>query len=108
MICDLSHLHNETENVGVVVEQDTLCNICLELAGTAVHDTASKIILFLSKELTINVDFLGWKFHCGRMVALDTAKHESIGENAKLSESLLARTLVTKLLNRIQQLLVEH
>jgi hypothetical protein len=61
MICNLSHLHNKTENVGVVVEQDTLCYVRLELAGTVVHDTASEVILFLSKELTINAYFLGWK-----------------------------------------------
>jgi hypothetical protein len=107
MICDLSHLHNETENVGVVVEQDTLCNVCLELAGTVVHDTASKVVLFLSKELTVDVNFLGWEFHRRGMIALDTTKHESISENSKLSKRFLARTLIAKLLNGIQQFLIE-
>ena len=41
------------------------------------------------------------------MVTLDTTKHESISENTKLSEGLLARTLVAELLNGIQQLLIE-
>ena len=107
MICDLSHLHNETENVGVVVEQDTLCDVCLESAGAVVHDTASKVVLFLSKELAVDVDFLGWEFHRRGMIALDTTKHESISENSKLSERFLPRTLIAKLLNGIQQFLIK-
>ena len=36
------------------------------------------------------------------MVALDTTKHESVGENTKLSESLFARAFITKFLNGVQ------
>lgn len=60
MICDLTHLHDKTEDVGIVVEENTLSNICLELSGTAVHDAASEVILFLAKELTVNIDLLRW------------------------------------------------
>ena len=35
------------------------------------------------------------------MVTLDTTKHEPVGENAKLAESLFAGTLVAKLLNGV-------
>jgi hypothetical protein len=58
MICDLTHLHDKTKDVGIVVEKNTLSNVCLELSSTAVHDTASKVILFLAEELTINIDLL--------------------------------------------------
>jgi hypothetical protein len=63
VICDLSHLHNETEDVGVVVEKDPLCDIGLEFPGTIVHDTTSKVILLFTEELTINIDLLGRKLH---------------------------------------------
>lgn len=41
------------------------------------------------------------------MITLDATKHESISENTKFSEGLLARTPVAELLNGIQQLLIE-
>lgn len=63
MICDLTHLHNETKYVGIIVQENTLSNVRLELAGTVIHDATSKVILFLPKELSINVYFLGGEFH---------------------------------------------
>ena len=63
MICDLAHLHNETKNICIVVQDNTLSNVGFELTGTAVHNATSEVILFLPKELTINVDFLGGEFH---------------------------------------------
>jgi hypothetical protein len=107
MICDLAHLHNETEDVGIVVEKNALRDIGLKLSSTTVHNTTSKVVLFLAKELTIDVDFLGWQLHSGRVVTLDTTKHKAIGQDPKLLECLCSWTLVAKLLNRVEQLLVE-
>ena len=58
MICHLAHLHDKTEDIGIVVEENTLSNVCLELPGTAVHNAASEVILFLAEELTVNIDLL--------------------------------------------------
>jgi hypothetical protein len=41
------------------------------------------------------------------MIALDTTKHKAICEDAKLSESLFAWSLIPKFLDWIQQFLVE-
>ena len=63
MVSDLSHLHDETEDVRVVVKQNTLGNIGLELSGTVIHDTSSEVVLFFTKELAVNIDLFGRKFH---------------------------------------------
>jgi hypothetical protein len=108
MVSDLSHLHDETEDVGVVVKQNALGNIGLELSGTAVHDTSSEVVLFFTKELAVNIDLFGRKFHRRRMVTLDTTKHEAVRQDSQLSECLFSRALVAEFLNRIEQLLVEN
>jgi len=64
MVSDLTHLHNQTEDVGVIVEQNTLSDVCFELSGTVVHDTTSEIVLLFAKELTVDIDLLSWQFHC--------------------------------------------
>jgi hypothetical protein len=107
VIRNLTHLHNETEDIGIVVEKNTLSDIGLKLSSTAVHNTTSKVILFLTKELTIDVDFLCWQLHSGRVVTLDTAKHKAISQDSKLLEGLCSWTFVAKLLNGIEQLLIE-
>ena len=65
MISNLAHLHDQTKNVGVIVEHDTLCDICFKFAIALIHDAASKIILFLPKELSINIDLLCRQLHRG-------------------------------------------
>lgn len=42
------------------------------------------------------------------MVPLDATKHKSVGEDSKLSKSLLSWSVVAELLDWIQQLLVEN
>jgi hypothetical protein len=107
MIGNLSHLHNKTEDVGIIVEKDTLSNIGVELAIAVVHDTTSEIVFFLAEELTVDIDFLCGQLHGTRLIALDAPKHEAIGKNTKLAEGLLARPFVSIFLDRIEEFLVE-
>jgi hypothetical protein len=108
MVSDLTHLHDKTEDVGIIVEKDTLSDIGLELAGTTVHDAACEIILLLTKELSINVDLLGWKLHRRGMITLDTTKHEAISEDSKLLESFSSRSFVAEFLDRVEKFLIEN
>jgi len=64
MIGHLTHLHDETENVGVVIEQNTLGDIGLKLSGAVIHNATCKIVLLLAEELSINIDLLSRQFHC--------------------------------------------
>ena len=107
MIGNLSHLHDQSEDVGIVVEQNTLGDIGLELAGSAVHNTAGKVIFLLAEELTVNIDLLGRKLHGRRVITLDATKHETASEDSKLAEGLLTRTCITECLNWVEELLVK-
>jgi len=107
MIGDLAHLHDETEDVGIVIQQHALCDISLELASTIRHDAAGKVVLFLAEKFAVNVDLLGRKLHGGGVVNLDTTEHEAVGEETELRKGFLALADVTILLDWIEQLLVE-
>lgn len=107
MIGDLAHLHDETEDVGIVVQQHALCDISLELTSTIRHDAAGKVVLFLAEKFAINVDLLGRKLHGGRVVNLDATEHEAVGEETELLKCFLALADVSILLDWIEQLLVE-
>lgn len=54
VICHLAHLHNETENVGVVVQHDTSTNICIELPSGVRHDAGGKVTLDLAEEFIMD------------------------------------------------------
>lgn len=64
MVSDLTHLHNQTEDVGVIVEQNTLRDVCFELSSTVIHDTTGEVILLFAEELAVDIDLLSWQFHC--------------------------------------------
>jgi len=108
MIGDLTHLHDKSEDIGIIVEKNTLSDVGLELAGTAVHDTACEIILFLTKELTIDVDFFGWQLHGRGMITLDATKHEAICQDSKLLKGICSRSFVAELLNWVEEFLIEN
>jgi hypothetical protein len=108
MICNLSHLHDETKDVGVVVQKNTLGDVSVKLALAAGHDTVGKIVLFFSKELSVNVYFLDWKLHRVGMILLETTQHDAVSHQSQLLEGLMARTTVAKLLNGVEKLLVEN
>lgn len=40
MVCDLAHLHDQAEDVGIVVQHDTTADICIKLSGGIGHDAA--------------------------------------------------------------------
>lgn len=52
----LSHLHNQSENVGIVVEHHTSANVGVELARRVGHDTAGEIMFDLAEELVMDGD----------------------------------------------------
>lgn len=60
VIRNLSHLHNKTEDVGIVVEQDTLSDVGVEVALAVGHDTVGKVVLCFTKELAVNINLLDW------------------------------------------------
>jgi len=107
MISDLTHLHDETKDIGIVVEKNTLSDVCIEFALIVVHDTACKIVLLETEKLPINIDLLCRKFHSRRMITLDTTKHESISEDTKLLERLSSGSSIAELLDGIEKFLVE-
>jgi hypothetical protein len=102
MVRYLAHLHNETEDVRIVIEKDALSDVRLEFPSAIIHNTASKIVFFLAEKLAINVDLFGRQFHSGRVITLDTTKHEPICEDSELAESFFARPLIAILLDWVQ------
>lgn len=53
VVGDLAHLHDETEDVGVVVQHDTAAHVGIELSSGAGHDALGKISLDLAKEFVV-------------------------------------------------------
>ena len=53
VVGDQTHLHDETEDVGVVVQHDTTAHVGIELSSRAGHDALGKISLDLAKEFVV-------------------------------------------------------
>lgn len=54
MIRDLPHLHDQTEDIGVVIEHDTPADVGVKLAGRVSHDTAGEIMFNLAEKFIMN------------------------------------------------------
>ena len=76
----MTHLHDEAENVRVVVEHDTTTHVGIKLTGGVGHDAGRKVSFDLAEELIVNDHFLRWKFHGSSMITLHTSQHNSIGD----------------------------
>lgn len=79
MVGNLTHLHDQSEDVGVVVQQNTLGDIGLEFASAVVHNAACKVVLLFAEEFAIDINLLGWELHRGGVVCLDSTEHETVG-----------------------------
>jgi hypothetical protein len=62
VICDLSHLHDQTENVGVVVKHHTSADVGIKLARSVGHDTPGEIMFDLAEELVVDGDAGGGNY----------------------------------------------
>lgn len=56
MVGDLTHLHDETENVGVVVQHDAAAHVSIELPSGVGHDALGEISFDLAKEFVVQDD----------------------------------------------------
>lgn len=52
----LSHLHDETENIGIIVQHDTSTDVGVKLPTRVGHDTAGEIMFDLAKEFIVYGD----------------------------------------------------
>lgn len=53
MICDLAHLHDQTEDIGVIVEHDTTRDIGIKLASCVRHDARGEITFDFPEEFVM-------------------------------------------------------
>lgn len=51
VVGDLAHLHDQPEDIGVVVEHDTAADVGVELPGCVAHDTAGEVLFDLAEKL---------------------------------------------------------
>lgn len=56
MISNLTHLHDETKDVGVVVQHDTLAHIGIKPSSRVSHDTVGEVTFNLAEELVVQDD----------------------------------------------------
>jgi hypothetical protein len=108
MICDLTHLHNETEDVGIIVEHYTSSNVGLELAVGVGHDAAGKVMFLDAKELIVDPNVLGRKLHGCSVITLHPSKHEAICQELELIKCLLSRSSMAMCLDWVQELMIEN
>lgn len=52
----LPHLHDQTENVGVIIEHDTSANVGVKLTRGVGHDTTREIMFDLAEEFIMDSD----------------------------------------------------
>jgi hypothetical protein len=52
----LPHLHDQTKNVGVVVEHYTSADVGVKLARSVCHDTTGEIVFDLAEKLIVDGD----------------------------------------------------
>jgi hypothetical protein len=62
MVCYLSHLHDQTEDVGVIVKHDTTANIGIELSIGVGHDTGREVTFDFAKELVVYNDTIQHRY----------------------------------------------
>lgn len=106
MIRNLSHLHDETENVGVVVQENTLSNVSVEFTLPTRHNAVGEVILSFTKELAVDVDLLDRQLHRVGVVFLQAAQHDPVCHQPEFSESHFAGAAVAVALDGVQELLV--
>jgi hypothetical protein len=63
VVCHLSHLHDEAENIGIVVKHHTLTDIGIELALGIGHDALREVAFHLTEELVVDNHIFWWEFH---------------------------------------------
>ena len=56
MISHLTHLHNQTENVRIIVQHHTSAHVGVELASCVCHDTAREVMLDFSEKFIADSD----------------------------------------------------
>lgn len=54
MIRNLAHLHDETENVGIIIEHNTPAHICVELPGGVGHDATREVSFNLPEKFIMD------------------------------------------------------
>lgn len=52
----LSHLHDETENIGIIIQHDTATDVGIKLPTRVGHDTSREVMFDLAKELVVDSD----------------------------------------------------
>lgn len=62
VIGNLPHLHDEAEDVGVVVKHDTSSDVSVKLARCRTHDAVRKILFLVAKEFVVNHNIFRWQF----------------------------------------------
>lgn len=62
VIRNLTHLHNEAKDIGIVVQHDTARHIGIKGTGGITHDARRKVSLNLAKEFLVNDHLLGREF----------------------------------------------
>ena len=107
MVRNLPHLHNQAEDVCIIVEHHTLTDIGVELPLGIGHDTLREITFNLAKKLVVDYNFFWWKLHGRGMVPLHTTQHKSVSEQTQFGKALLAKGWVAALCDWIKKLLIE-
>ncbi len=90
VVGDLAHLHDETEDVGVVVQHHTAADVGIELADGVRHDAGGEVALDFAEEFIVDDDFFWGKLHGCSVVALHAPQHNAIGDETKFAECFLA------------------
>lgn len=107
MICDLTHLHDQTEDVGVIIEYDSLSHVCIELAIGICHDARRKVAFDLPEEFVMDDYMFGRQFHRSRVVSFESTKHYSIREQAQFVHAFLTNIRII-LGDRVENFLDEN
>ena len=53
MVCNLTHLHDETEYIGIIIQHYTTAHIRVELPGRISHDTLREVPFDFTKEFIV-------------------------------------------------------
>lgn len=107
MVRNLAHLHDQSEDVGIVVQHDTVAHVGIEFSGRVRHDTTGEILFDLAEKFIVQRDTFRWKLHRLGMLVLHAAEHDMIRDEPELVESVFALFLGFPLDDGVEDFLVE-
>lgn len=106
MIYHLTHLCQQLENVGVVVQDSALLHISGEFSLSVTEERLVQVLFLLVEQVSADRHGSGWQAEVVRSFNFGSPQHDTVQQQSQLAERFLANSLCAIVLNGLQDLVV--